>query len=269
MNTLKLELRNTWKSIVIGALAFCGFTFFILAFFPSMQTDAMKQLAGAKLEGIDPVLLAAFGLGELFDFTLITNYFGYVLQYLTIAVMIFMMQQAVTSLVKEETDGTIELLYSKPVSRTHIFVQKGLANLFMLLIVLAALGVTTTVGYLLFTDFTLTAAIKETSIFYGSIFYVGLIYLSVGMLLSAILKSSKSASGVVIAVVFGTYILGIIGIIVEKLSFLRYLSPMEWIKTQKLLNEGILPVEWLIGISVIVITLTAAHDIYKKRDLRL
>lgn len=130
-----------------------------------MQTDAMKQLAGAKLEGIDPVLLAAFGLGELFDFTLITNYFGYVLQYLTIAVMIFMMQQAVTSLVKEETDGTIELLYSKPVSRTHIFVQKGLANLFMLLIVLAALDVTTTVGYLLFTDFTLTAAIKETSIF--------------------------------------------------------------------------------------------------------
>ncbi|HHT35763.1 MAG TPA: ABC transporter permease subunit [Firmicutes bacterium] len=269
MNTFMLELRNTWKSVMIGTIVFCGLTFFILAFFPSMQTDAMQQLAGAKLEGIDPVLLAAFGLGELFDFTLITNFFGYVLQYLTIAVMIFIMQFAVNSLVKEETDGTIELLYSRPISRSHIFIQKAAANISVFAALLAVLSITTIAGYLLFTDYTLTASVKEAGILYGSMLYVGLIYLAVGMLLSAVLKSSKSTSGVVLAAVFGTYILGITSIVVERLSFLRYFSPMEWIKIQKLLKEGILPVEWLIGIAVIVVSFAAAHGIYQKRDLRL
>jgi ABC-2 type transport system permease protein len=131
------------------------------------------------------------------------------------------------------------------------------------------LSITTIVGYLLFTDYTLTASVKEAGILYGSMLYVGLIYLAVGMLLSAVLKSSKSTSGVVLAAVFGTYILGITSIVVEKLSFLRYFSPMEWIKIQKLLKEGILPVEWLIGIAVIVVSFAAAHGIYQKRDLRL
>ena len=85
----------------------------LLAFFPSMQTEYMKELAGAKMEGIDPKLLLALGIDKLMDFTVITNFFGYVLQYMTLAIMVFVTQVAVNSLVKEETDGTIEFNSSK------------------------------------------------------------------------------------------------------------------------------------------------------------
>lgn len=269
MNILWLEIRNTWKNLLSWTAALCIINFLMLAFFPSMQTESMKELAGAKLEGIDPTLLEALGLGEFVDFTVISNFFGYVLQYLTIAIMVFITQVAVTSLVKEETDGTIELLYSKPITRSQIFVQKGLANLLMFIVLLVALFITTVVGYLLFSDYSFGKSLQEAGIFYGAILYVGLIYLALGMLLSSLLKSSKSASGIVMAIVFGTYILGIMGTVVDSLSFLHYISPMEWIKAQKLMSEGFWFTEWVIGIFVIIAGSFVAHKTYQSRDLRL
>lgn len=268
MKVFQLEIKNTWKSTLIWAISLCGIIFLLLAFFPSMQTESMKELAGAKMEGIDPSLLEALGLTQLTDFTVITNYFGYVLQYLTLAIMIFVTHSAVNSLVKEETDGTIEFLYSKSVSRSAIMVQKTVANVFSFIMILMSLFVSTVIGYLLFSDYNFAESMEEAAIFYSSILFVGLLFMALGMLLSAILKSSKGSSGIVIAIVFGTFILGIMSVLIDNLSFLYYLSPMDWIKTQKLMIEGIKTNEWLVGISIILICLVASHEIYKRKDLR-
>ena len=242
-------------------------TFLMLAFFPSMQTESMKELTGAKLEGISKELLAALGISEMMDFTMITNYFGYVLQYMTLALLIYGTQLAVTSLVKEETEGTIEFLYSKPVSRSEIFVWKVLANLVCFLAVLLILAIVTVIGYVTFGEYALGESIREVSLLYGGILFVGIVFLSSGTLLSSLIKSSKGASGVSTGIVFITFILGIAGVLNDRLHFLTYLSPMDWIKTRKLVSDGILPEEWLIGIGVIVIGLAAAHQIYRRRDL--
>ncbi|MEN2774279.1 ABC transporter permease subunit [Acetivibrio clariflavus] len=269
MSVFRLELKNTWKSTLKWIIALCSIAFMFLAFFPSMQTESMKELAGAKMEGIDPALLEVLGLSELMDFTVITNYFGYVLQYITLAIMVFAAQMAVNSLVKEETDGTIEFLYSKPISRNAIFIQKVLANTLLFLLLLVALSIITVVGYLSFSEYNFTESIKEVGILYSSMFYIGLIFLSLGTLLSSLLRSSKSSSGIAIAIVFGTFILGIMSVIVKELSFLSYFSPMVWIKTQKLMTEGIYREEWLIGVLTIIICFLASYKIYKKRDMHL
>lgn len=268
MKVFQLEIKNTWKSSFIWTISLCGIIFLLLAFFPSMQTESMKELAGAKMEGIDPSLLEALGLTELTDFTVITNYFGYVLQYLTLAIMIFVTHSAVNSLVKEETDGTIEFLYSKSVSRSAILVQKSVAHIVSFFFILVCLFASTLAGYLLFSDFSFVESLGEAAIFYSSILFIGLMFMAIGILLSTVLKSSKGSSGIVVAIVFGTFILGIMSVLIDNLSFLYYLSPMDWIKTQKLMMEGINIKEWIVGISVIIICFTASHEIYKRKDLR-
>ena len=55
--------------------------------------------------------------------------------------------------------------------------------------------------------------------------------------------------------------------VVQSLSFLIWLSPMDWIKAQKLLSKGILPQEWAAGAGVIVLALLAAWLRYRKKDL--
>jgi len=267
MNVFWLELRNTWKSTLKWAIILCAVTFLMLAFFPSMQTEGMKELAGAKLEGIDPALLEALGLAEMKDFTLISNYFGYLLQFTALSIMAFVMLFAVNSLVKEETDGTIEFLYSKPVTRSRIYVQKILAMSLSFFLLIAALFIVTGAGYVLFSDYSLAESIEELGKLYGAVLFAGFVFMALGVLFSSLIKSAKSSSGIALAVVFGTFILGIMGVIVSDLSFLTNISPMEWIKAQKVLTDGISVKEWIIGLAVIAASFVAAHEIYKKRDL--
>ena len=108
MTIFMLEWRNLRRSILSSTVTICAVIFLMLLFFPSMQTESMKALAGAKLEGIDPAILEALGLTNMMDFTVITNYFGYILQFITLAVMVIVTQRALLLLSKEEADGTIE-----------------------------------------------------------------------------------------------------------------------------------------------------------------
>lgn len=267
MNIFFLELRNIRKSAIIGTLSISCVLFVMLAFFPSMQSESMRALADAKLEGIDPAVLAALGLSEMLDFTVITNFFGYVLQFITLAVMVIVTQQAVALLIKEETDGTIEYLCAKPVSRSEIFFQKLLAHLVVFFSMAVVYTVVTVAGYLAFSDFSFGAAVKEAVIFFSAIFFVGLVFTAVGFLLSTLIKSSKGVSGVAIAIVFGTFILGVMSVVIEHLNFLIWFSPMDWIKTRKLMTEGIHLEEWVIGGGVILVCTLAAWFRYRKKDL--
>ena len=267
MNVFFLELRNLRKSALISTLSIGGVIFAMLAFFPSMQTEAMQALTGAKMEGIDPSLLAALGLSELMDFSILTNFFGYALQFITLAIMVIATQQAVGLLVKEETEGTIEYLLSKPMSRTEIFIQKGLAHFTLLLGMNIAWCMVTVAGYLLFSDYSLGAAMKESAIFFSAILFVGLVFSAVGLLVSALLRSGRGAAGITIAIVFSTFLLGMMSITVSGLEFLFWFSPMEWIKSTKLMHEGILWQEWMAGALVMVCAPIAAWLRYCRKDL--
>ncbi|MPM42997.1 hypothetical protein SDC9_89669 [bioreactor metagenome] len=267
MTVFLLEWRNLRKSNLTSTVTICGVIFLMLLFFPSMQTESMKALAGAKLEGIDPAILEALGLTNMMDFTVITNYFGYVLQYITLAVMVIVTQRAVLLLSKEEADGTIEYLYSKPVSRDEIFLQKVLALLASLFLMTVSFMAVTVAGYLMVTDYRFDKAVREAYIFYGSIFFVGLVFSSVGILISALLRGGKGTGGITIGIVFGTFILGIASLTVKQLEFLIWFSPMDWIKALKLMTEGILPEEWAVGIAVMTLSIAAAWTFYRKKDL--
>lgn len=266
MNIFLLELRNLRKSALTAGISIAAVILAMLAFFPSMQSESMQALAGAKMEGMDPALLAAFGLSELVDFSQITNFFGYALQFITLALMVVLTQQAVGLLIKEETEGTIEFLFARPVSRTEIFTQKLLAHIVVWISMCAGFFVTTVAGYLWVSDYSLAQAVRESGIFYGAIFFVGLVFSAGGVLLSTCLRSGRSISGVTIALVFGTFILGLMSVVVQALDFLVWFSPMDWIKSGKLMSRGILPEEWLVGTFVILVSTAAAWLVYRKKD---
>jgi ABC-2 type transport system permease protein len=239
----------------------------MLMFFPSMETESMQMLANAKLEGIDPALLKALGMSVVPDFTIITNYFGYVLQFITLAIIVVIAQQAISLFIKEETDGTIEYLCAKPVSRNEIFFQKLLALLVYVIFMLTSFFVVTVVGYMLVTDYSFGESVGEAAILFGAIFFVALVFSAIGVLLSTLIKSNKGAAGITIGIVFGTFILGIMSVVVKELDFLIWFSPIDWIKSEKLMSEGILLQEWIVGIAVIVIATGAACLHYRRKDL--
>jgi len=266
MNVFKLETRNAFKSTLIWTISLCAVIFFMLAFFPSMQTEAMKTLAATKMEGMSSALLAAMGLSVMIDFSVVTNYFGYVLQYLALAIMVYAAQQAATLLVKEETEGTISFLFAKPLNRETIFLQKAAANVCLLFFMLLLCFFATVIGYVLYSSSTFGTAVKECGIMFLGVFFVALVYTAIGWPVSAIVRSSKSATGAAMAIVFGSFVLGVASVLIKGLPFFKYLSPMDWIKTDKLLTIGLTPEEWFVGLSVLIVCPSLALLIYRRRD---
>ena len=260
-------MRNLRKSALVGALSNIGVIILLLAFFTAMQNESMQALAGAKMAGLDEGLLQALGLSTMMDFTVITNFFGFAIQYLALAILVLVVQQAVALFIKEETDGTIEYLGAKPVSRDDIVGQKLLAHLALVVATFAAYAVVTAAGYLIVSDFTFGEAVREAAIFFGSMLFVALVFSALGVLVSTLIKSSKGVSGVTMGLVFGTFMLGILGSVIPQLDFLKWLSPMDWIKTEKLMSVGILPEEWAVGIAVILLGAGAAWLRYRRKDL--
>lgn len=74
-------------------------------------------------------------------------------------------------------------------------------------------------------------------------------------------------SGITIAIVFGTFLFGIMSVVVKPLDFLIWFSPMDRIKTHKLMTEGILLGEWIVGIFVIIACTLVSWLYYRKKDL--
>ncbi len=269
MDIFKLEIKNIRKSFLLWWIILAACIFLTMAFFPSMKEGVLKDLASAKLDSFPPAIKAIFGLDKLTDFSKMINYFGYLIQYINLTICIFVMLKGTASLIREETDGTIEYLYAKPVSRTDIVLQKLLANVFCFVVFMAAFYLLSVVSYLTFSDYSLAEAMKEVAIILGGTLFVCFVFLLAGFFLSTVIKSSKQSASVSMGIVFGTFMLGIMSLLVEKLEFLKYLSPLEWIKANKLIEEGLNLPELLIGFGIMAISVFAAFQIYRKKDFRV
>ena len=267
MSIFFLELRVSRRSALIWTLFISAVIFLMLSFYPSMKTEAMQALADAKLESISPAVLAVLGLSAIPDFTVITNFFGYILQFIVLAFAVFAVHNAVRLLVKEEGEGTVEFLYSKPVSRTDIFIQKTLSHLAVCTAMLLCFAAVTVCGYMLFSDFSFAGAVYESLIFYSSVLFIISVFSSAGLFMSAVLKNSRASSSAAIGIVFGTFVLGAVSAAAENLDFLIYFSPMDWIKVQKLMTYGIRPAELIAGLLICIVFPAAACRVYIKKDL--
>ena len=267
MSIYLLELRNIRRSAGLATMVVSLILTLMLAFYPSMQTDSMRALAGAKLQSINPAVLAALGITQIMDFSVISIFFGYILQFVALMIMAVVTQQAVALLIKEETDGTIEYLCARPVSRTGIFWGKWMAHLTTLALMMLCFAAVTAAGYVAFGQCAPGAALREALLLFGAILFVALVFSALGVLLSAWVRSSRGAATLTMALVFGSFLCGMLSTLIPSLEPLIWLSPLNWIRAQKLLSEGISAKEWAAGLGAIVASAGCAWARYCRKDL--
>lgn len=267
----KLEFRNKLKSLLTWIIVLSIFIFAMAAFLPSMETENMKSLVDTKLEGMPESVLAAFGIKQIPDFSNPSVFYGYVMQYINLAIGIFIGILSGNTLVEEESNGTIEYIYAQPISRKKIFIEKLLATMTILLILVIFINIIGFIALGIFkSDNYLLKDIGENifKITLGSIF-TNFIFLSIGILVSSILKNTNSVSGISMAVVFGTFIIGIIGDLVEKYEILNYLSPLNIMSPMEIIEKMpamkiIIP--WIV---VGLLFIAMSYINYQKKDFNI
>lgn len=271
MNIFKFEFKRLFKSCIIWSVVCGGLILLFMALFPTMEDMGMQQIVNSKMDGMPIEILKAFNIDASLDFTDIFNYLGYAIQYIGMASAIYGAILGVNTLIREESQGTIEFLYSKPITRSKIVASKICSILVVFCIYITILGIFTIGSCIIVKPDDIEIMdliINIKSIFIG-ISLSGFIFMAIGILISTIIKSDKGSIPISIGIFFVTYFLGIIGKLKESLEWFRYFSPFDYYAPGEVLKTGFDAKFVIIGVSIIVISILSSYFIYKRKDMNI
>lgn len=271
MNIIKVELKRSMKSLLIWSTVTSLILILFMALYPSIKDSGMIDIMNAEIDSLPETMLEMFNMKDTPNFSNITEYFAYSFQYILMVSGIYGGILGVNSLISEESDGTIEFLYSKPVSREKIAQMKIISNLLIFIIFSIVISVVSIILMMVLapegTD--LIQVLIDTKNICIGFTVVGLIFSGIGFLISTIIKSSKSSISLSLGVFFTTYFIGIISKIKDNLEWLKVVSPYENFIPSKIVKDG-LDIPYIIGsLCIILLCIVFSTLIYKKKDFRI
>ena len=271
MNMFKFEFNRLLKGSMIWALVCSALVVMFMLFFPSMKEMGIQELVGAKLESLPDTFLEAFNISGTTDFSNISDFSAYVLQYIIMAGGVYAAILGVSALVKEESEGTIEFLYSKPVTRSKIVTAKILASIVIFLVFIIIVGMVTIVISAIVKpdDIEMMSMIMDIKNLYVGMALIGYIFMAIGFLISVFVKSSKKATPIALGVFFASYVIGIFSKLQDRLSGFIYLSPFDYAPPSEIIKNGFEAKFIVIGLSIIVVSIVITYTIYNKKDFNI
>jgi ABC-2 type transport system permease protein len=262
MNMFRYELKAYRKSTIIWTLSLVALIAFFLSMFPSISKDAeeFKKL----IEGYPASVRKAIGLNVENVFSIL-GFYSYSFLYITLCGAIQAMNLGVSIFSKEIREKTADFLFAKPVTRTNIMTAKLLAALTSLAM--------TNVVYLAAAS--IIASLVKTEEYSGktffmisiTLFFIQIIFLAVGMIMSVMIRKIRSVLTVSLGTVFALFIVGMLSSTADD-KVLRYFSPFKYFDTAYIIKHSSYELPFLIvGTGIIIVSIAASYFIYTKKDI--
>lgn len=262
-NIFKHEFLVRLKSVIIWSLGLIVLLSFFFAMFPIFSDEAL--LMNEFLERYPPELRAAFGMDRL-DFSSVLGFFGFVFMFVQLCLAIQASNYGVGLVSVEETELTADFLLSKPISRAQVMNSKLLAALASLTLTNLVVWVTSFVAISLFRGEheyeTRTLVILLLSIVIFQLFF-----LSVGLVISLLVKRVRSVTPYALGLGFGTYVLNAFSGIFGDVA-LELITPFKHFDAGYIILNGAYNTPLvLLNIAVTLISLTVSYWLYLRRDV--
>jgi ABC-2 type transport system permease protein len=258
------EIKGNLRSFIIWTVCIVALTAMFMAMYPSFaeQGSAVTEM----LSGFSPELIQMFGFDAI-DFTRTMDYYAYVFQYVLLATMIQFMMLGANLLSKEEDSGTINFMYSKPLSRTSIVGTKFMAGVTLI----AAFFIVNTAAVI-----AILSAVNKTGVDFEAIVLLGaamalaqLMVMSLGMLLSMFITKSRAVMSAAIGVVLVLYVASMFAGMNSDLEWLKFITPFKYFDARVIIAN--ISIEWLyvvLPVGAALAGLAASLVIYNRRDLK-
>lgn len=262
MNMYFRELKFYRKSAILWIASLISVTFIFMAMFPAISND-MADL-NTMLQGFPENIKKAFGLNSL-NLSTIIGYYSYVFSFIVLAAGIQAMNLGISSLSMETRDKTADFLLSKPVSRKEIVTSKLLASI-------TILGITNILYFissLIMADIFKkeSFSIKTLFVVSFSMFLIQLIFVSLGILLAAVMKKIKAVLPLSLGLVFGFYVISLLASSVND-EKLKYITPFSYFDRTYIINNGYYQMSYLLlTFIVVLVSISLSYVIYSKKDI--
>lgn len=268
-NIFNFEFNRIFKSTLIWTIFISFFIVIDMVLYRQMIDSGMfDDLLNMMENPFIANMIKGFGV----DPTQLINPLGFYAIRNTLVTMlmgsIYAVIKSSSLIAQEEYDKTAEFLLSRPVSRVEILNAKYLAfhtNLFMLNLVSSIVGyicleIFKESSYSLYSYFVLCVYTYLLTIIFGSI----------GLFLSLLMKRGRVFIGAIIGIVLGTYFLEVISNVTESANFIGYFSPFKYADKEVLekgYNLGFWNLFFFIGGSLLL-TLSS-YRIFNRKDVMI
>lgn len=257
------ELKVNIKSLIIWTSILVGMFLIVFLVYPSIINEGNAEMLNKMMTAFPEEMLKAFNM----DISAISSVFGWFktegYMFLTIIGALYSAILGSTILVKEESDKTIEFLYSKPTTRNKIVTSKilcGVINIFILSLLTYIFNM---IGFKLsddleITEFTLLSF--APLMLYYSMFFIMLF-------ISTFFRKTKKVMGVGIAIVFISYFFQMVGNLSDKVSFFKKISLFELAPARDIILKSKIDFNIiLISLVIIIFTSIGTYIRYNKKD---
>lgn len=263
MNIYLHELKTKLKSVLIWSLSIATLILLFMAFYQGFAADA--ALLDRMMSSFPRELLIAFGMTDM-DWSTILGYFGLVFTFAQICLAIQAANYGFSLVSVEETEWTADFLLSKPVGRIQIITSKLLAALTSLVITNVVVWISSFVFINIFRG-EHELLVKPLVLLLLSMIVFQLFFLSVGMVISLLVKRIRNVTPYSMGLVFGLYILNAFGGMIGKKS-LEILSPFQHFAPSYIIKHAAwdMPLV-MISVVIIIVSFIASYFLYARRNI--
>ena len=262
MNIYKHEFKAILRTVLIWSASIAALLFVFMSISSTFSKNAV--VVSDMLSNFPKQLLIAFGMNQM-DFSSVLGFFGMMFLFCQICLAIQAANYGFGLVSIEENEFTADFLLAKPVGRGRIMTSKLLAALTGLTITNLVVWICSFVTLAVFNSGA-TYETKRLVILLLSILPFQLVFLTVGILISLLVKRVRNVTPFSMGLVFGLYILNIFGDMIGKKS-LEVLSPFRHFNPNYIIqNAAYDPLAW-ISVAAIVISVAGSYFLYNRRNI--
>jgi len=262
-NIYKLEFNMNLQSVITWSAALAVLLFIFVSLFSSIATDA--ELLNEMMSEFPEELLLAFGMDNM-DFSSILGFFSFSFLFAQVCLAIQAAYYGFSLVSIEERELTADFLLAKPVGRTQILTSKILAALSGLLITNVVVWISSFVVIQLFKG-DRTYDTGALILLLLSIFVFQLFFLSVGLVISLLVKRVRNVTPYAMALAFGMYVLSVFGDMLGE-SIFENITPFKHFDPGYIIEHASYNLPLVsISLVVIVLSLVGSYLLYNRRNI--
>jgi ABC-2 type transport system permease protein len=263
MNIFKQEFKMHLRSVITWSVAVAALMYVFMSVFSSLAQEA--ELLNEMMANFPEELLTAFGMNGM-DLSTVLGFFSFVFLFAQICLAIQAANYGFSLVSIEEREWTADFLLAKPVGRTQILTSKLLAALSGLTITNIVVWISS-LGLISLFKGDRTYETKPLLLLLLSIIVFQLFFLTVGLVVSLLVKRIRSVTPYSMALGFGMYVLSVFGDMLGE-STLEKITPFKHFEPNYIIQQGAYDAPLvLISVAVIVISLVGSYVLYTRRDI--
>lgn len=262
MNIFIHELKTYRKSTIIWSLSLIAIMIIFMSMYSTFAEDAKGFMK--IVENYPEAIRNAMGFNQENFFTIL-GFYSFPLSFITLCAAIQAMNLGTSIINKEVREKTADFLLTKPVTRTKILTAKLLAAFVSIVVTnIFYFAAASFVALQVQTD---DFSLKIFLLLSLTIFFIQLIFLSLGIIISVIVQKIKSVLTVSLATVFAFYFVGMFSNTTGD-EVKRYFSPFKYFDTAYIMKHSSYETTFLIaGAVIIILAIATSYVVYSKKDI--